>query len=106
MEEMIVSIIVAIFGSTGLFTFLWNVISDKKSRIKEVDLQTQIIVLGLCELLWRELKTIHREAEEKGGMTIDERQHLEQVYESYHSLGGNGTGTRLYDDAMKLRVIE
>lgn len=61
---------------------------------------------GMRALLWRELKNIHSEAVEAGGMTVADRRHLENVYGAYHGIGGNGTGTRLYQDAMGTRIIE
>lgn len=60
---------------------------------------------GMCALLWRELKTCHELAEDQNGLTIAQRRHLQDVYSAYHSLGGNGTGTRLYSDAMGKPVI-
>jgi hypothetical protein len=28
------------------------------------------------------------------------------VYQAYHDLGGNGTGTRLFDESMDTRIID
>lgn len=61
---------------------------------------------GMRALLWRELQIIHARAIENGGMTVAERRHLESVYQAYHALGGNGTGTRLYEDAMRQPVLD
>ena len=61
---------------------------------------------GVRALLWRELKTIHEQAMDEGGMTVVDRKHLEGVYGAYHGLGGNGTGTRLFQDAMSQKVID
>ncbi len=61
---------------------------------------------GMRALLWRELQTIHSKAAAEGGMTISERRHLESVYGAYHGNGGNGTGTRLYEDAMEKPVLD
>ena len=61
---------------------------------------------GMRALLWRELQVIHANAMDKGGLTVAERRHLESVYSAYHGLGGNGTGTRLYNDAMSMSVID
>jgi len=43
---------------------------------------------------------------ENGGLTVVDRKHLESVYAAYHGLGGNGTGTRLYEDAMRQPVLD
>lgn len=62
--------------------------------------------LGIRALLWREIKTIHSEAVTNGGLDIEARRHLEGVYVAYHGLGGNGTGTRLFNEAMNLQIID
>ena len=61
---------------------------------------------GMRALLWRELQVIHAHAMAQGGLTVAERRHLESVYSAYHALGGNGTGTRLFEDAMNMPVID
>lgn len=61
---------------------------------------------GMRELLWSELKSIHERTMREGGLTVVDRKHLDAVYAAYHGLLGNGTGTRLYEDAMRLPVID
>ena len=61
---------------------------------------------GMRALLWRELKTLHEQAVDGGGLSVAQRRHLESVYGAYHGLGGNGTGTRLYEDAIELPVFD
>lgn len=61
---------------------------------------------GMRVLLWRELRNIHAEATERGGMDVADRRHLESVYSAYHNIGGNGTGTRLFEESMRLPVID
>lgn len=61
---------------------------------------------GMRALLWRELQNIHEGAMRDGGMSVAQRRHLESVYKAYHGLGGNGTGTRLYEDAMNKPVLD
>ena len=39
-------------------------------------------------------------------MEVEERRHLENVYSAYHNIGGNGTGTRLYEESMHLPVLD
>lgn len=67
---------------------------------------TKAFEAGMRALLWRELKNIHEEAMKNGGMTIEDRRHLENVYSAYHAIGGNGTGTRLYEEAMNTPVLD
>lgn len=83
-----------------------SVVASGKSNIKRQKQTMDALNAGMRALLWRELNDIHREAIEDGGMTPDERHNLENVYNAYHQIGGNGTGARIYDEAMKLPVIQ
>lgn len=83
-----------------------SIVASSKSRIKKEKQTMDALNAGMRALLWRELNDIHKEALTDGGMTPDERHNLEQVYNAYHQIGGNGTGTRIYEEAMKLPVIQ
>ena len=83
-----------------------SVVASSKSRIKKEKQTMDALNAGMRALLWRELNDIHKEAIVDGGMTPDERHNLENVYDAYHTIGGNGTGTRIYDEAMKLPVLQ
>lgn len=41
-----------------------------------------------------------------GEITIDELKNLEYLYEGYHALGGNGTGTELYEKCKNLPIVD
>ena len=41
-----------------------------------------------------------------GIITIDDLDNLKCVYDAYHALGGNGTGTQLYERCKALRLKE
>ena len=82
------------------------VASIKTSARKATD-EDKAMHTGMRALLWREIKNVHAEAMRNGGMTIADRRHLESVYESYHGgLAGNGTGTRLFEEAMEQPVLD
>lgn len=58
-------------------------------------------------ILRSKLIGLHREwAEDKGYITLEAKEHASKTYSSYHRLGGNGIGTSLYDDILKLPVRE
>lgn len=93
----VVSALVAALKSQGRKTV------ERTEAEKATD---EALRMGVRALLWRELKNIHEQAVRQGGLTVADRKHLENVYAAYHGLGGNGTGTRLYEDAMKMPVID
>lgn len=91
----IVSALVAVIKTQG---------RKARERDEQAEAESCAIRAAMRALLWREIKTFHESATEKGGLSIEQRRHLEDVYQAYHALGGNGTGTRLYDDAMRMPV--
>ena len=62
---------------------------------------------GIRTILRNELIVLHRGlAEEQGWCTLADKEYAERLYQAYHELGGNGTGTKLYEDVMKLPIRE
>ena len=39
-------------------------------------------------------------------ITLTELKNLEHIYNGYHALGGNGTGTELYERCKELPIVE
>lgn len=61
---------------------------------------------GMRALLRAELIRAHREYYEEGRpLTLSMRTHLASVYDAYHSLNGNGSATKMWDDIKTLEVI-
>lgn len=86
--------------------FVAAVIASGSRRLKNERSSFEAMRNGMRALLWRELRTMHTQAREANGLTVAERQHLESVYDAYHAIGGNGTGSRLHDEAMELPVLK
>ena len=59
--------------------------------------QQDAIRLGMMALLWDRLHSIYKESERNGQISIDELKNVENIYKQYHALGGNGTGTELFE---------
>lgn len=58
---------------------------------------------GMRSMLRCELVRAHREHCIRGEpMALEDREFVHRTYEAYHSLGGNGTGTRLYEELMEV----
>jgi len=67
-------------------------------RVKQQD----AIKLGMMALLWDRLYQIYNECERSGQISIDGLKNVENIYKQYHALGGNGTGTELYERLCNL----
>lgn len=60
---------------------------------------------GMREVMRAQLWDLHRRFVVEGAsMPYDEKEHVDSVYRVYHALGGNGTGTHLYNELMQAKV--
>ena len=56
-------------------------------------------------LLRKEMRESYKAATCKGFVTLDDIEEMEEIYRLYHDeLGGNGTGTRLYESFKNLPI--
>lgn len=91
------TIIIAIFGSTGLWTLINNLIASHKSK-RSVEKK------ALLALLHDKLYFLCQSYIDKGSITLEELENIEYLYSPYRSLGGNGTCEKLYDKILSLPI--
>ena len=48
------------------------------------------------------LKTVHRDAVARGWVPLDDLDEAQEIYNSYHTLGGNGAGSRIIHDLQQM----
>lgn len=86
--------------SAGAFVFgyAWNKSRSLSRRQKGVEQGTRI-------LLKMNLIRIHRASSKQGCITYDDAALAEEIYDAYHALGGNGSGTHMLADIKKMRML-
>ncbi|MBP5597359.1 MAG: hypothetical protein J6Y02_18430 [Pseudobutyrivibrio sp.] len=92
--EMIMTIVVSVLGSSGIWAYL-------QSRLDKNDAKTKMIlglghdrIIYLCEVYIK-----------RGYLTHDEYENLyEYLFKPYKGMGGNGTAERLMEEVKKLPV--
>lgn len=71
----------------------------------ERDEEHRMLMKGMRELLKSQLYDMHRRYVAVGEpMPYSEKQRATEVYAAYHGLGGNGTGTHIYQELMDAHV--
>ena len=88
---------------TACVGFGFKLMSTKmKARKKEDDAIKEGVLALLHDRLYQGCKYyIHQ-----GKIADDEMKNMEYLYNGYHALGGNGTGTELYERIKKLPLKE
>ena len=79
----------------------------KRAKAKEQawNVEHDMLLQGLAHLLRSEIERYH--ATYVSGyhcIKPDELKEVKEVYETYHRLGGNGIGTKLYEEIMALPI--
>lgn len=93
--QIILTIITAFLASSGFWAFLGN-------RMERNSAERELIVgIGHIELVFFGMQFI-----ERGWITRDEYDTMQDLYEPYVKLGGNGSGTKIMKEIEKLPIRE
>ena len=103
MSDMLISLMEAIAPMllTGLGGACgWLLKSHKREAARDRAMET-----GLRTLLRAELLEIHAKYRPLGDIPLEVMEEADRVYQAYHSLGGNGTGTKIYEELKALPTV-
>lgn len=97
-STVLTTIIVAIFGSTGFWALISNLIAARSSnKTAEAEM---LMGLGHDRIVYLGEKYIKR-----GSITKDEYENLhDYLYAPYKKLNGNGTAKKIMDEVEKLPI--
>ena len=96
MVQIIISIIAAVFASTGFWTFV-NQILDRRGKKKSAETQ---MIMGLGH---DRICSIGEEYVRRGFITKDEYENLhDYLFLPYEKLGGNGTAAKIMAEVERL----
>ena len=93
--QVILTIITALLTSSGLWAFLG-------SRLEKNSAERDLIVgIGHIELVFFGMQFL-----ERGWITRDEYETMQELYKPYVKLGGNGSGTKIMKEIENLPIRE
>jgi len=95
--EVIFSLVIS-----GLSFALSLVVASVKKKSKEQDAVKEGVVAILHDRLFQSGMYFIN----KGEIGLSELRNIERMYEAYHNLGGNGTGTEVYERVRELRIVK
>jgi len=93
MQALIPVLMALVSGACG-----WLLKSHRKEEARDQAMETGLRTLLRAELL--EIHTRHVVHHEPISVSIQDE--ADRVYHAYHSLGGNGTGTMMHEQIMRL----
>ena len=90
----------------GLILSVWSVAGLVYRPLKAIKKQYRAVSDGMVVILHFRLNRECLRVQHKKCMSLGERQDLEDIFNAYAALGGNGTGKQLYLQTMQLPVCE
>ena len=103
LQDAILSYIVqAVMGV--IIAILTGSYNKLAKRLKLKESENEAIKKGVREVLHLQLYKECQELLEAGSVAPEDLKNVEKIYENYHALGGNGTGTALYERILKLPI--
>ena len=99
MDSTVLGFSLQVAYAVGAFVLgtVWN-----KSR--NLSIRQKAMESGTRAMLKMELCRIHKDSTAAGAITYDDEAIAEEIYTAYHSLGGNGQGTKMMADIRKLAM--
>ena len=96
LESIVPMLLTGVGGVCG-----WLLKSHRKEEARDRAMET-----GLRTLLRAELLEIHAKYVPLGYIPVAVMEEADRVYKAYHSLGGNGTGTKIYEEIKALPTVD
>lgn len=95
LESVVPMLLTGVGGVCG-----WLLKSHRKEEAHDRAMET-----GVRTLLRAELLEIHAKHVPLGYMPLGAMEEADRVYQAYHSLGGNGAGTKIYEELKALPTV-
>lgn len=104
--EVLFSGILAVFSFVGktLYSKFKKELKEYTTKQEKESQEQALLRAGVIALLHDRIYTLCQEYLKQGEITTDDLDNLGMLYESYHSIGGNGTGTQLYKRCCNLKI--
>lgn len=102
MDILSIATSVASQGSYAVLSFFIGYLFNKERGNKKKRENTEC---GIRALLKIELRRIHERGEAEHKLSYADEASAEEIYATYHALGGNGQGTTMINDIRKMPKV-
>lgn len=98
------SIVIAVFGSS-IFGITMGYTKKVLKKVKNTNDRLDSHEAALVAMLHDKLFSKCTEYLDRGWCSVEEMDNLSYLYDSYHNMGGNGTGSAIYNRVLTLPTI-
>lgn len=90
--------------ATALMGYVVWLLQEQRKDKKAECAKREANANGTKLILFYMLQRLHTEYMYQKYVTHEQRTQFREIYEAYHELGGNGYGTRMWEDIKKLQI--
>lgn len=94
-----------ILSLLGIPSLIVSIVLYIVNSIKFKAAEQKIMHEGMVAILHNMVYRQGKQYIAKGEISVEDMKDYEYLYNAYHSLGGNGTGTEIYERVKNLRII-
>lgn len=87
-----------------LLTLLGGAYARLRKRVQRDHAEAEAMKTGMRGLLRMQIIHLYRETMQRGSITVAESDTVRDMYNAYHTLGGNGTITAMKDEIGELPI--
>lgn len=93
-----------ILSLIGIPSLLAAILLSGFNYIKYKYSSNKLIKGGVLAILHNKIYTLGKQYIARGYITVEDLDDYEHLYRAYHALGGNGTGTEIYERVKNLPI--
>lgn len=88
----------------GIPSLLAAMLLSGFNYVKSKSASNKLIKEGVLAILHNKIYTLGKQYIKQEYITLEDLKDFEYLYEAYHNLGGNGTGTEIYERVKDLPI--
>ena len=93
-----------IMSALGIQSLAGAILLSIFNFVKSKHSSNKLIRDGVIAILHNKIYTLGKQYIEREYVTIEDLKDFEYLYNAYHALGGNGTGTEIYEKVKNLPI--
>lgn len=93
-----------IISALGIPSLAGAILLSIFNFVKSKHSSNELIRNGVIAILHNKIYTLGKQYIEREYVTIEDMKDFEYLYNAYHALGGNGTGTEIYERVKNLPI--
>lgn len=104
--EAVISIVGLVLGSSGLSAVVVAALNRRWAKKDREDNKLDALVSAQKVLMIDRVRFLGQKYVAAGGITLDDKENIQEMHRAYKALGGNGHLTTVMDEVERLPIVQ